>query len=61
MHTRRLDKMINLLPKAIEQANSRIISNKVIKNEDILVYHDNVNVIKRGKPVDNLNTVTLCL
>ena len=48
---RRLDKMINLLPKAIEQANSRIISNKVIKNEDKILsaYHDNVNVIKRGK------------
>ena len=43
--------MINLLPKAIEQANSRIISNKVIKNEDKILsaYHDNVNVIKRGK------------
>ena len=48
---RRLDKMINLLPKAIKQANSRIISNKVIKNEDKILsaYHDNVNVIKRGK------------
>ena len=43
--------MINLLPKAIEQANSRIISNKMIKNEDKILsaYHDNVNVIKRGK------------
>ena len=48
---RRLDKMINLLPKAIEQANSRIISNKMIKNEDKILsaYHDNVNIIKRGK------------
>jgi hypothetical protein len=48
---KRLDKMIELLPKAIKQANSRIISNKMTKNEDKILsaYHDNVNVIKRGK------------
>jgi hypothetical protein len=47
----RLRKMIDTLPLAIEQANSRIISGKLIKNEEKLlsVYHENINVIKRGK------------
>jgi hypothetical protein len=47
----RINKMLDTLPVAIEQANSRIISGKLIANEDKLlsVYHENVNVIKRGK------------
>ena len=47
----RINKMLETLPVAIEQAQSRIISGKLIDNEDklISVYHDNVNVIKRGK------------
>ena len=47
----RLNKMIDTLPVAIQQANSRIISGKLIDNEDKLlsVYHEDVNVIKRGK------------
>ena len=48
---KRLEKMIMLLPEAVEQANTRIISGGQIENEDklISVYHENVNVIKRGK------------
>jgi hypothetical protein len=47
----RLDRMIRLLPEACDQANSRIISGEMVKNEEKLlsVYHDDVNVIKRGK------------
>ena len=47
----RLNKMIATLPVAVEQANSRIISEEFVKNEDKLlsVYHEDVNVIKRGK------------
>jgi len=47
----RLDKMITTLPVAVEQANSRIISGQLVKNEDKLlsVYHEDVNVISRGK------------
>jgi hypothetical protein len=48
---KRLEKMIMLLPEAVEQANTRIISGGQVENEDklISVYHENVNVIKRGK------------
>ena len=47
----RLEKMIKILPEAVDQANSRIITGKLVDNEDKLlsVYHENVNVIKRGK------------
>lgn len=47
----RLEKMIEILPEAVDQANSRIISGKLVENEDKLlsVYHEDVNVIKRGK------------
>jgi hypothetical protein len=48
---KRLEKMIMLLPEAIEQANTRIITGGKVENEDklISVYHEHVNVIKRGK------------
>src|SRR3989339_595604 len=48
---KRLEKMIRLLPEAVFQANSRIITKKMVDNQDKLlsVYHSNVNVIKRGK------------
>ena len=47
----RINKMLDTLPVAIEQANSRVISGKLIANKDKLlsVYHEDVNVIKRGK------------
>lgn len=47
----RLDRMIRLLPEACEQANTRIISGGLVENKEKLlsVYHDDVNVIKRGK------------
>jgi hypothetical protein len=47
----RLEKMIMLLPEAIKQANTRIITGGKIENKDklISVYHEHVNVIKRGK------------
>ena len=47
----RLEKMIKLLPEAVTQANSRIITGKLVDNEDKLLsaYHENINVIKRGK------------
>lgn len=48
---KRLEKMIMLLPEAVEQANTRIITGGKVENEDklISVYHEHVNVIKRGK------------
>ena len=48
---KRLNKMTKLLPEAVAQANTRIISGGQVENTDklISVYHDNVNVIKRGK------------
>lgn len=48
---KRINKMLDTLPVAIEQANSRVVSGKLIANEDklISVYHEDVNVIKRGK------------
>lgn len=48
---KRLEKMIALLPEAVEQANTRIISGGQVENEAklISVYHEHVNVIKRGK------------
>ncbi|MCP4343296.1 MAG: hypothetical protein GY799_31575, partial [Desulfobulbaceae bacterium] len=47
----RIDRMIRLLPEACEQANSRILSEELVKNKEKLLsaYHDDVNVIKRGK------------
>lgn len=47
----RLDRMIRLLPEACVQANTRIISGGLVENKEKLlsVYHDDVNVIKRGK------------
>jgi len=43
--------MTKLLPEAIAQAHTRIITGARIENTDklISVYHENVNVIKRGK------------
>lgn len=48
---KRLEKMVMLLPEAVEQANTRIISGGKVENEDklISVYHEHINVIKRGK------------
>jgi hypothetical protein len=48
---KRLNKMTKLLPEAIAQAHTRIITGGRIENTDklISVYHENVNVIKRGK------------
>jgi hypothetical protein len=48
---KRLEKMIMLLPEAVAQANTRIITGGKVENEDklISVYHEHVNVIKRGK------------
>jgi len=48
---KRLERMIRLLPVACEQANTRIISGNLVENKKKLlsVYHDDVNVIKRGK------------
>ena len=48
---KRLNKMTKLLPEAVAQANTRIISGRQVENTDklISVYHDHVNVIKRGK------------
>jgi hypothetical protein len=48
---KRLEKMIMLLPEAVEQANTRIISGEKVENKDKLIsdYHEHVNVIKRGK------------
>jgi hypothetical protein len=47
----RLDRMIRLLPEACEQAKTRIISGGLVENKEKLlsVFHDDVNVIKRGK------------
>lgn len=47
----RLNKMTAIIPEAVEQAHSRIIKGELVKNEDKLlsVYHEHVNVIKRGK------------
>jgi len=48
---KRLEKMTSLLPEAIKQANTRLITGVKVENTDklISVYHENVNVIKRGK------------
>ena len=47
----RLEKMIKLLPEAVAQAHQRIITGSQIENSDklISVYHENINVLKRGK------------
>ena len=47
----RLNKMITLIPAAIEQASSRILKGEYYKNEDKILsaYHSDINVIKRGK------------
>ncbi len=47
----RLKKMIKLLPEAVDQAHTRIITGGRIENTEklISVYHENVNVLKRGK------------
>jgi len=52
----RLDKMLTLLPVAMRQAHSRMITGKQIPNEEKLlsVYHENVNVINRGKASGNV-------
>ncbi len=52
----RLDKMLTLLPVAMKQAHSRMITGKQIPNDDKLlsVYHENVNVINRGKASGNV-------
>ena len=48
---KRLEKMIMMLPDAVDQANTRIITGGQVENGDklISVYHENINVIKRGK------------
>lgn len=48
---KRLEKMTALLPEAVKQANTRIITGGKVENTDklISVYHKNINVIKRGK------------
>lgn len=48
---KRLNKMTKLLPEAVAQAHTRIITGGRVENNDklISVYHENVNVIKRGK------------
>ena len=47
----RLEKMIKLLPEAVAQAHQRIITGRQVENSDklISVYHENINVLKRGK------------
>ena len=48
---KRLGKMTALLPEAVKQAHTRIITGEKVENSDklISVYHENINVIKRGK------------
>ena len=48
---KRMEKMLGLLPEAVVQAHARIIKGVQVENVDklISVYHENVNVIKRGK------------
>ena len=52
----RLGKMLALLPVAMEQAHSRVISGNQIANDEKLlsVYHESVNVINRGKASGNV-------
>jgi hypothetical protein len=52
----RLAKMLSLLPVAMKQAHSRMITGKQIPNEEKLlsVYHESVNVINRGKASGNV-------
>lgn len=52
----RLSKMLTLLPVAMEQAHSRMITGKQIPNDEKLlsVYHESVNVINRGKASGNV-------
>jgi len=47
----RLNKMITLMPSAIEQASLRILKGEYLKNDEKILsaYHDDINVIKRGK------------
>ena len=47
----KLNSIIEIFPVAIDQAHSRIISNKQVENKKKLlsIYHEDVNVIKRGK------------
>jgi len=53
---KRLEKMLALLPVAMKQAHSRMISGKQIANDEKLlsVYHESVNVINRGKASGNV-------
>jgi len=52
----RLAKMLTLLPVAMKQAHSRMITGVRIPNDDKLlsVYHEGVNVINRGKASGNV-------
>ncbi len=52
----RLAKMLALLPVAMKQAHSRMITGKLIANDEKLlsVYHESVNVINRGKASGNV-------
>lgn len=47
----RILRMLELLPQAIEQADTRILHEKLVDNQDkiLSVYHDDINIIKRGK------------
>jgi hypothetical protein len=53
---KRLEKMLALLPVAMKQAHSRMISGKQIANDEKLlsVYHESVNVMNRGKASGNV-------
>ena len=48
---KRLERMTSLLPEAVKQAHTRIITGGKVENRDklISVYHEKINVIKRGK------------
>lgn len=52
----RLSRMLALLPVAMKQAHSRMITGKQIANDEKLlsVYHEKVNVINRGKASGNV-------
>jgi len=48
---KRLEDMVALIPKAIEQAGKRILQNMPPENKEKILsaYHEDVNVLKRGK------------
>lgn len=47
----RIIKMLELLPQALEQANTRILRGEQVENKDKILsaYHEDVNILKRGK------------